>query len=702
MKGFCFSPFFERRLSQTALLLVAAFCICMLANSQKQRAINVNAEGLVMQATANPGYVQMDPSGKGFIYDNGEKFIPVGHNAHAVYKREWQDDPVTGREYISRLGARIERDGCTDWCGDGCLPETEGLTYDEWFSQLEESGVNSLRLHFSSNVWRPGVHPLPVGKYNVMDEQVCAMLDGARSNADGFQDKQIDGEDLMINYPSCRWPDFSNENCGPLYGPKLRKSLITRMLASAESHSVKLKIVFFGTDGWSGDPYEDNGNFNWNSWEINPFNSANCRHDDPGKCGPISNRFDFWTNGTWNSPLFSEESAINYAKRYVAFIMHVWGDSTAIWDWELWNEINYASISYDHEQEMVNWVNNMAAYVKSNDLHHRPVSISSYNLSTSTDNQQKMQVFASPNIDYVQWHYYPRNEDARVQYALQATRDMEDIYNKPAFVGEFWPWTAQMSPIEQDVTGIFIEDSQKDDPPHEEYPYRPSLARLWLQLISSGTSVSHRWHEPGLTGIRYWEVHRLYQGVAKFINVVSWDNWNLANSIPWEDFITGDIDFVAGRGDGDQIFAMIHGTGDSVNVEINNLDDGAYVVRAFDFISGEVAEIYNGQQTFGGTLNLSLSLSNSTLDVGNDGYDRKRVGILLVEKEGVSIPTPTPSPSIEGDLNNDGVVDIFDLVIIGSCFGQEAIGDCARADANGNGVVDIFDLVTVGSNFGSS
>ncbi|MBU1111070.1 DUF4038 domain-containing protein [Patescibacteria group bacterium] len=58
------------------------------------------------------------------------------------------------------------------------------------------------------------------------------------------------------------------------------------------------------------------------------------------------------------------------------------------------------------------------------------------------------------------------------------------------------------------------------------------------------------------------------------------------------------------------------------------------------------------------------------------------------------------SPTTHGDLNNDGVVDIFDLVIVGSCFGQEATGDCARADANGNGVVDIFDLVMVGGNFG--
>ena len=59
-------------------------------------------------------------------------------------------------------------------------------------------------------------------------------------------------------------------------------------------------------------------------------------------------------------------------------------------------------------------------------------------------------------------------------------------------------------------------------------------------------------------------------------------------------------------------------------------------------------------------------------------------------------------PPIPGDLNNDEVVDIFDLVIVGNCFGREAVGDCERADANDSGgIIDIFDLVMVGSHFGN-
>jgi len=105
------------------------------------------------------------------------------------------------------------------------------------------------------------------------------------------------------------------------------------------------------------------------------------------------------------------------------------------------------------------------------------------------------------------------------------------------------------------------------------------------------------------------------------------------------------------------------------------------------------------------TLN-DVSFSNSAeggTDIAlfnmNDGDD---IFHMIEVKREEDALTPTPPSLVEGDLNNDGVVDIFDLVIVGSCFGQEAVEDCARADANGNGVVDIFDLVLVGGNFGTS
>ena len=46
------------------------------------------------------------------------------------------------------------------------------------------------------------------------------------------------------------------------------------------------------------------------------------------------------------------------------------------------------------------------------------------------------------------------------------------------------------------------------------------------------------------------------------------------------------------------------------------------------------------------------------------------------------------------------MVNIFDLVLVGSAFGTS--GEGLPADVNGDGKVDIFDLVTVASHFGEA
>jgi hypothetical protein len=57
-------------------------------------------------------------------------------------------------------------------------------------------------------------------------------------------------------------------------------------------------------------------------------------------------------------------------------------------------------------------------------------------------------------------------------------------------------------------------------------------------------------------------------------------------------------------------------------------------------------------------------------------------------------------PGVPGDLNDDGVVDVFDLLILlgewGPC-GNPA--DCA-ADLNGDGAVDVFDLLMLLGHWG--
>lgn len=52
-----------------------------------------------------------------------------------------------------------------------------------------------------------------------------------------------------------------------------------------------------------------------------------------------------------------------------------------------------------------------------------------------------------------------------------------------------------------------------------------------------------------------------------------------------------------------------------------------------------------------------------------------------------------------GDVNNDGVIDLGDAVIIGSAFDGNPQ---AEADVNHDGAIDILDLIHIGRNYGSS
>ncbi len=59
---------------------------------------------------------------------------------------------------------------------------------------------------------------------------------------------------------------------------------------------------------------------------------------------------------------------------------------------------------------------------------------------------------------------------------------------------------------------------------------------------------------------------------------------------------------------------------------------------------------------------------------------------------------------LEGDVNGDDTVDIFDLVIVGLALGSEPSDPNwdPRADINGDDLVDIFDLVIVGLDIGKT
>ena len=58
---------------------------------------------------------------------------------------------------------------------------------------------------------------------------------------------------------------------------------------------------------------------------------------------------------------------------------------------------------------------------------------------------------------------------------------------------------------------------------------------------------------------------------------------------------------------------------------------------------------------------------------------------------------------IQGDITNDGVVNITDLRTVAGYFdvkqGDSLWSTASAYDLNGNGVIDIYDLVLIGANF---
>lgn len=88
----------------------------------------------------------------------------------------------------------------------------------------------------------------------------------------------------------------------------------------------------------------------------------------------------------------------------------------------------------------------------------------------------------------------------------------------------------------------------------------------------------------------------------------------------------------------------------------------------------------------------------------NDGSPKQQERYfdnIVVSTESIGCDVQPSPQCITGDLNCDGVVNIFDLVLVAQDFGKSN-GFDPRADPNSDGKIDIFDLVLVAQNFGSS
>ena len=108
-----------------------------------------------------------------------------------------------------------------------------------------------------------------------------------------------------------------------------------------------------------------------------------------------------------------------------------------------------------------------------------------------------------------------------------------------------------------------------------------------------------------------------------------------------------------------------------------------------------LAGVSNGDGTLATLTFEVMAVKPSTLTLSEPLFADDQGNTFLPRVEGGEITEP---PKLEGDVNGEGVVNIQDLVLVASSFGET--GENA-ADINGDGVVNIADLVLVAGNLGT-
>ncbi|MBI5686028.1 MAG: DUF5060 domain-containing protein [Verrucomicrobia bacterium] len=203
----------------------------------------------------------------------------------------------------------------------------------------------------------------------------------------------------------------------------------------------------------------------YGDWGGHPCNAANG--------GPCAKATDFWT----------DPRARQLYRQRLRYIVARYGYSTAVWAWELWNELGAET------DAQVAWQTEMAALLRSLDPNRHLITTSHW----GANSESNARTWSIQEMDFTQSHIYHGAETARARIGR-----MRALSPKPHIVGEGGgPESANADP-----DGIEIHNA------------------LWASVMSgaAGPTLPWWWRER----IEPRNLFYHYTAVAKFLGALPW------------------------------------------------------------------------------------------------------------------------------------------------------------------------------------
>jgi mannan endo-1,4-beta-mannosidase len=292
---------------------------------------------------------------------------------------------------------------------------------------------------------------------------------------------------IMLEYAQSNGWLFENPVGRPVPGTVLYWD---DLIGLCERHRMRLLVLFWDTFFMS------------RRWKHHPYGRPGSGFDGPGSC-------------------LTSPAALEAEKARIRFFLDRWGDSPAIFAYDLWNEIHpYWGGS---AEEQSRWVTEMARFIKGYEMERwgkRHLLTLSHFGHTPEGGYIDL-LLRHPELDFATTHVYDQaggsvqNPGNTVEGALVMQEAVRYAY---AHMTDVRPYTdTESGPIHAFMTG----HRPMPDAVDTEYYHNMS----WAHLATSGAGSGMRWpfrHPHTLTA----GMHAVQQGMARFVPALDWTRFS--------------------------------------------------------------------------------------------------------------------------------------------------------------------------------